>query len=82
MGLLLITHINLQKKTPKKITSPKKTIPQVGGGKSFINYDQILNDDDSSINLKSIMNDLSSPDRKDISNVKSKKTYFNKSSNL
>jgi hypothetical protein len=52
--------------------------------KSFVNYNQILNDnDDSSINLKSIMDNISSVDIKNNKqSTGNKNKYFNKNSNL
>lgn len=66
------------KNKKEQINQSKQDIKQID--KPFINYDDILNGN-SSVNLKSIMNDVSSLNNDNI-NANNKKKYFNKTSNL
>lgn len=71
---------NLPKRQPIKIQQAGKVTDQLkNSDKPFINYEDILNND-SSINLKSIMNDISTV--KNNSNLENKNKYFEKNNNL
>ena len=65
-----------------KLSPKHQSTKSQNNDKTFINYDQIMNND-SSVNLKSIINDISSIDRnKNKSLTGNKKKYFNNNSIL